>query len=1041
MDPEAMNKAEGQLVDMVHRHSGRRQTQQQIFGQFRCNITKDCQKYQQLHNQYKRYDWSNNQKDVISHTFKAKNFQNQFSSLHVDILNRLEAYRQLRSRSTKEDRSKDEIKYQATSNMVHNLPKHHELWNELQDKIEMLEEMENQHEYDSNGDAITDDNEFDVEDDSDVDDEESEAQMKANRPPPTLFSSDTEDDTDKHNSKKRSYMENNKSNKNSYMKTNKNALRNDDEVKSQSTQWMTSDEQHYSGKEGGIANQHTSTIGRNDHGHQYGSINAPTHKSSTMDDNMMKVVMDMMMNMQQQQMNMQHQQMDHQKQSNQMMIELMEKMAIKKEEPMFRPSPTLPELRFDGDATRYKAFIRSFDNLYGRFSPCDKFDIMMGLLRGKAKSKVDGFICSDENYSVIRKILDDTYGKDEIILNELHERLEMIKVAPEHDTEGQSESFEEYEKIMRQLEAMGYDVEQVTYARRLDQLLPVELVQELKKMKRHFPTWKIKDSRKHIMDHFESLQEAKKSKNINNSNAPARVMDNNRHFDGNNTSHTRSGRKLHGKTLNDQHTQDHPIDAAPGGTTVIERCIFCSGKHQTSECRAEISPNTKRRMLINKGICFICLKNVDIHGRGNCPERCSQCNGTHHQILCDTNPDELNVQVYNVNTNTHASFLTKKVMVDCNGQQKEFNVLLDSGSDVTLIRTSAAKKLKTSPINKQMMRVSGVDGKRQVIWPSKYEINMILENGERYSTTAWTMDRVAEAMVIGDNDNAAPEHIDILLGVNDLLQLLPNTESTSSGRMVIKTKLGSFAGGSGQRRTTSLQPIKKLIAADNPGYGDNNTTNKQNHSGIKSQQIKRNCGSHTTHIPQLLSTNNHHKHPRCTKTRIPELDKSILKHGDKLSHGNWRDGTRTKAASHSRTKKEPIKRKDGTTRTAKEGIAHTGMITKPIIKLKSLEVDVKDGQNMNQEDVNFGKKILAGGGAPQRADRQKPRKLHKDKEASMLKTGQVESKRGRWRSRKQNPEDPTLAPRSVVETTVKPTVHSKIGTQPRMISTRKHKQP
>ena len=64
-------------------------------------------------------------------------------------------------------------------------------------------------------------------------------------------------------------------------------------------------------------------------------------------------------------------------------------------------------------------------------------------------------------------------------------------------------------------------------------------------------------------------------------------------------------------------------------------CIFCGKNHSSSKCNVVMNPESRRKILKEKGRCFLCL--CAKHLSRNCLSgmRCLKCNGLHQTSICD----------------------------------------------------------------------------------------------------------------------------------------------------------------------------------------------------------------------------------------------------------------------------------------------------------------------------------------------------------------------------------------------------------------------
>ena len=87
-------------------------------------------------------------------------------------------------------------------------------------------------------------------------------------------------------------------------------------------------------------------------------------------------------------------------------------------------------------------------------------------------------------------------------------------------------------------------------------------------------------------------------------------------------------------------------------------CTLCNGPHPSTKCPVVTKPEAKKRILLQKGRCFGCLRSG--HVSRDCQPRCYRCGGKHHVSLCGVqnfSPQIIQARRTNqeqtVNTNLH----------------------------------------------------------------------------------------------------------------------------------------------------------------------------------------------------------------------------------------------------------------------------------------------------------------------------------------------------------------------------------------------------
>src|SRR5713101_8123159 len=136
-------------------------------------------------------------------------------------------------------------------------------------------------------------------------------------------------------------------------------------------------------------------------------------------------------------------------------------------------------------------------------------------------------------------------------------------------------------------------------------------------------------------------------------------------------------------------------------------CIQCNGMHSTKDCTQFKALNIKERRAVirNKRACFNCIRLG--HGSFNCWRKvnCRRCNKKHHTLLHDEptepsrNPHKPEIEKSGI-TSCHLKnsfeilIATAAIRIkDSRGQFKNCRAMIDTGSQVSLITESCAKRL------------------------------------------------------------------------------------------------------------------------------------------------------------------------------------------------------------------------------------------------------------------------------------------------------------------------------------------------------------
>ncbi|GBL54168.1 hypothetical protein AVEN_92-1, partial [Araneus ventricosus] len=165
--------------------------------------------------------------------------------------------------------------------------------------------------------------------------------------------------------------------------------------------------------------------------------------------------------------------------------------------------------------------------------------------------------------------------------------------------------------------------------------------------------------------------------------------------------------------------------------TAEKLCVFCSGKHGSTNCfKAQKMPySEKLKILKDKGCCFKCLKAGHRVGKCRCFVKCLICNKMHYAIMCTesnkhvtkptSNNSEKEIKEQNKSVNMASISNTPQVLlqtlkVKIKGKNCSLTVraMYDSGSQKSYIRKEIASVLGLAPLRQQLLSHALFGGER-----------------------------------------------------------------------------------------------------------------------------------------------------------------------------------------------------------------------------------------------------------------------------------------------------------------------------------------
>ncbi|VDK89646.1 unnamed protein product, partial [Onchocerca ochengi] len=149
--------------------------------------------------------------------------------------------------------------------------------------------------------------------------------------------------------------------------------------------------------------------------------------------------------------------------------------------------PQLPLPIFSGNPKEWRGFWKSFDAAVHQQNNPDiqKLNYLMACLKGDASKAIMDYDITPENHYVIRTVLEEKFGQSHIIKKSLYNELHSIK---KNDREWKTK-VEAIERILRQLEAMGENLEQSSIEIIIENKLPVWILDKIYQQKEEQGPW------------------------------------------------------------------------------------------------------------------------------------------------------------------------------------------------------------------------------------------------------------------------------------------------------------------------------------------------------------------------------------------------------------------------------------------------------------------------------------------------------------------------------------------------------------------------
>ena len=325
--------------------------------------------------------------------------------------------------------------------------------------------------------------------------------------------------------------------------------------------------------------------------------------------------------------------------------------------------PKLPLLTFNGDPTEWAPFWESFESTIdnnANLADIDKFKYLQRSLTGDAAQTITGLPISSENYKVAIELLTKRFGNRQIIISRHIECLMALsKVTKENDLRGMRQLYDRTESAVRSLKGIGISTE--SYGTLLTPIIMSKIPPEMRLLvsRKLTDEWDLKGTLK-ILGEEISLREkctyapidaANGSSGIQNFKSKPRVS----------PESTTATFMVGNEGMTRKSNNGIPF------------CLFCGKQHYSSSCTIVSNPDARKRIVREKGRCFICLRAGHISRACRSNSKCFHCQGRHHASICGSNADNTS-QVRSTATNP--------------ATQQPANVSTPSNSNVSTLITS-----------------------------------------------------------------------------------------------------------------------------------------------------------------------------------------------------------------------------------------------------------------------------------------------------------------------------------------------------------------
>lgn len=259
---------------------------------------------------------------------------------------------------------------------------------------------------------------------------------------------------------------------------------------------------------------------------------------------------------------------------------------------------------------------------YGTGGP-SKILVPEEVLARTRRKLIEGLSVTEGNYVVAKELLTNSYGKKDYIVQALYRELEQL-TKPLSNAASLRAFMQELEKICRQLEQLGEDLDQKQILVNLERKMPLKVLSEIAKAKNSGGTWTTKELRE-ILKRAVELQETIESVSGVAIESRAAIK----------------GQRQ--RPQRDESINGKPQPRPSAASAVRSRqsrpppkCLLCEEQHWASDCQKYGTIEERKERLREVRRCYRCLQ--DGHTKGECRNMrpCFYCKSfEHHTALCD----------------------------------------------------------------------------------------------------------------------------------------------------------------------------------------------------------------------------------------------------------------------------------------------------------------------------------------------------------------------------------------------------------------------
>ena len=374
--------------------------------------------------------------------------------------------------------------------------------------------------------------------------------------------------------------------------------------------------------------------------------------------------------------------------------------------------PTIDIESFEGDPLKFPSFINAFEGMIDRntrLADVQKFYYLRGLLKGRAKSTIEGFVFTDGNYREALGLLKERFGDQKLLqASFIGSLMDLKEVTDSKNTRALRHLHDSIETYIPNLKSLHITAE--TYGTMLVpcilKKIPPDIRLQVTLALENENSWDFERVLKIFNQHLMAREAcAFVGKSDDKQKPPPQTQ-----------SHESTGSLL---------------TSAEEAATKIS-CFFCQQDHKGWNCTVVTDIPTRKKIIMEQDRCFVCFRKD--HETKDCPSEfhCFRCKGRHNSCLCEKEKKPASTQLTTIDdsveiavptvTDSSLSATTGKSLagepvllktaivsltdveqnVGCKGR-----VLFDDASSRTYITKTLSQNLRLQPLTKKRGIING----------------------------------------------------------------------------------------------------------------------------------------------------------------------------------------------------------------------------------------------------------------------------------------------------------------------------------------------